>query len=75
MSAFALNVRCNNYHALYWRDQHDASFCNSFESYVCGACGHHGFYDVTERWVSTARLFRPWTWCSGYWEEKGQTED
>ena len=74
MSKYQHLVRCDNCHEICNFGTHRAKFYNSFASYVCGACGHNGFYDSAEKWISTAKLLNPLTWFSGYWQKAGNED-
>lgn len=72
MSEFKTNVKCENCHSIFARDEMSARHYNAFPRNVCRECGHHGFYEAAERWVGTSRLLKPKTWGSGYWESAQQ---
>lgn len=38
---------------------------------VCPCCGGKGYWeDAIVKWVSTTVWYKPWTWNTGFYEEK-----
>ena len=67
------NVRCDNCGARH-PVAPSASWANAFrDEYPCWKCGSTDYYNwsnVTEKWVSHAIWWKPWTWNTGHWEGK-----
>ena len=67
-------IECRNCKAIGEVNGMDKDFANSFTRHrLCGACGSREGWDNTiVKWVSTAKLLKPSSWFSGYWQRKDE---
>ena len=66
------NVRCTACDSMLYADSAPARLYNKILKCKCKNCKNGTFYDSKEKWISTVKPARPWTWFSGYWEKETQ---
>lgn len=72
MMRYEYGVKCKSCGYVCGSDM-DAKFYNAFDKYrLCGDCGStEGWRDAVVFWEGWSCWWKPWTWGSGRWLERG----